>query len=1153
MKKIKILFAICFVVVSVFCVFKSFKINNALGDDTPSISYSGSFRETSADIGAVSGSRVATITGDTFTNAGGVWEEGTYYYLTNKPFGLSSSMAVSSDGTTATLTFSGNANSSTNYSDVSNLTITFLDGAFTNNPIASDVTNYTDSNGVVDFVSINYWKELGPVVGSVESGVDIISLKIDSNDVPYVAFKDSNNSYGLTVKKWNGSAWSVVGSENFSSGAVYNISFTIDKNDVPYVAYTDSTNSSKITVMTFNGSSWVLVGTAGFSTGEATATSIATDNSYTPIPYVSFFDSSGNVEVMKFVGIDETYTTGWQKVGLDITADNTVTDTSIALNSSNIPYVAYVKHLLYVGSYTFVLEYSSDVWTAVGDLSTVQLDYNNFAIDSQDNLYVSFVSIKDGSYMKSIKITKWDGSAWVDLPIAFTLNPTTEIDISSISLALDKNDIPYVAYPDYGYTGDSPRMATVVSCDNCDSKWNLVGNSDFSYYAADDLSLSLDSNNIPYLAFNGESFNEVDSGAIVMTFKTVEQVVGLSATAGDSEVDLSWTQLINDGYFITDYIIEYKLSSGGSWSTFDDGTSENPTATVTGLSNGSSYDFRVKAYNSVLGEGTVSSVATATPVSATSAPSQVTGLSANTDSISEINLSWTAPDDGGSDITDYLIEYKLTSDSSWSTFNDGTSTEITETVNDLDSDTSYDFRVSAINSVGTGTASDIASATTKKKTSSGSSASQTISPVTEPITQPVTGPITPVNPPITTPTEPAKPINNEPKETKPPQPDEVAPVLSPIEEPVVEDLPPTEDDTKQITEPGDSLWNTISKEIRKSFVAVSDASSSAYWTAKEEINKKEVSVFIKILTTAGIAIGALFSVLPTLFASPFSFSEIVLLPFRIWSLLLAALGLKKRNRPWGTVYDSVTKQPLDPAYVILKDENGKEIASSITDLDGRYGFLVEEGNYTLEVNKTDYKFPSKNLEGKNSDELYQNLYQGEVISVMNSEEVITKNIPMDPIKFNWNEFAKKQQKLNKFYSRKDFIFNRISTALFILGGITSILALLLAPEPYNIIIFAVYIVLFVLRQLGIRPKDKGTILENNHPLPFSIIRVFQKATNTEIIHKVSDKHGKFYCLVPNGSYYIKIEKKLESGDYETVHVSGIIDVAKGLIKGKFEV
>ena len=95
------------------------------------------------------------------------------------------------------------------------------------------------------------------------------------------------------------------------------------------------------------------------------------------------------------------------------------------------------------------------------------------------------------------------------------------------------------------------------------------------------------------------------------------------------------------------------------------------------------------------------------------------------------------------------------------------------------------------------------------------------------------------------------------------------------------------------------------------------------------------------------------------FGNPFSFYDIGLIFARLWSILLIAFGLKKRNPPWGTVYDSETKQPLDPVYVVLSDTSGNEIASAITDLDGRYGFAVPAGTYVLSVRKTNYDFPSK--------------------------------------------------------------------------------------------------------------------------------------------------------------------------------------------------
>ena len=68
---------------------------------------------------------------------------------------------------------------------------------------------------------------------------------------------------------------------------------------------------------------------------------------------------------------------------------------------------------------------------------------------------------------------------------------------------------------------------------------------------------------------------------------------------------------------------------------------------------------------------------------------------------SSANLSWTAPTAGVSAITDYVIQYS-TDDSTWSTFDDGTSTDTTTTVTCLTKDTTYYFQVAAVNSSGTG-------------------------------------------------------------------------------------------------------------------------------------------------------------------------------------------------------------------------------------------------------------------------------------------------------------------------------------------------------------------------------------------------------------------------------------------------------------------
>ena len=91
--------------------------------------------------------------------------------------------------------------------------------------------------------------------------------------------------------------------------------------------------------------------------------------------------------------------------------------------------------------------------------------------------------------------------------------------------------------------------------------------------------------------------------------------------------------------------------------------------------------------------------------------------------------------------------------------------------------------------------------------------------------------------------------------------------------------------------------------------------------------------------------------------------------------------LYRRRKPWGTVYDAVTKRPIDPAYVTVM-KGREKIAEAITDINGRYGFLLSAGTYQLRAQKTHYIFPSQLMNRAVSDEVYNNLYYGEFFSLL---------------------------------------------------------------------------------------------------------------------------------------------------------------------------
>ena len=96
------------------------------------------------------------------------------------------------------------------------------------------------------------------------------------------------------------------------------------------------------------------------------------------------------------------------------------------------------------------------------------------------------------------------------------------------------------------------------------------------------------------------------------------------------------------------------------------------------------------------------------------APDPPTSLSATANGQTQIDLSWTAPTStGGATITGYKIEWSADGSDPWTALNDDTeSTDTTYADTGLTAGTTRHYRVSAINSVGAGAASSVASTTT---------------------------------------------------------------------------------------------------------------------------------------------------------------------------------------------------------------------------------------------------------------------------------------------------------------------------------------------------------------------------------------------------------------------------------------------------------
>ncbi len=183
----------------------------------------------------------------------------------------------------------------------------------------------------------------------------------------------------------------------------------------------------------------------------------------------------------------------------------------------------------------------------------------------------------------------------------------------------------------------------------------------------------------------------------------------LTGTPTYTSIELTWTAASAGDSHILRYDVQYRESGAATWITAG-GSDANLTERVHGLTPSTTYEFRVSAVNSQ-GRGPWSGIRTTTTrtpkVPGTPGTPTLTGTPAST----SIELTWTAASAGDSHILRYDVQYRESGATTWTTAG-GSDANLTERVHGLTPSTTYEFRLSAVNSQGRGPWSGIRTATT---------------------------------------------------------------------------------------------------------------------------------------------------------------------------------------------------------------------------------------------------------------------------------------------------------------------------------------------------------------------------------------------------------------------------------------------------------
>jgi hypothetical protein len=259
--------------------------------------------------------------------------------------------------------------------------------------------------------------------------------------------------------------------------------------------------------------------------------------------------------------------------------------------------------------------------------------------------------------------------------------------------------------------------------------------------------------------------------------------------------------------------------------------------------------------------------------------------------------------------------------------------------------------------------------------------------------------------------------------------------------------------------------------------------------------------------TARIGLGGLLSLLMAILLALNLLPLIYLLTVPgLAGKFIAYLFGRRTTSPWGVVTDAVSGKPIPFAICQLFIAGSQyKLNQTITDLEGRYGFVINPGEYRLEIKQSGYEHFAKDIIMKEGDESY------------------VYDVQLNPVGHNYSDNV---TFLDRFFNGFKIIYREISKFIFIIGAISSIIAILIDFNLLNLILFSIYLAIFIYflaPKIFKKPKYASVINSmSNLRIPFAQIKIFEPITWKLVDSQVSNYNGYFDFFGQPGRYAILI-------------------------------
>lgn len=265
-----------------------------------------------------------------------------------------------------------------------------------------------------------------------------------------------------------------------------------------------------------------------------------------------------------------------------------------------------------------------------------------------------------------------------------------------------------------------------------------------------------------------------------------------------------------------------------------------------------------------------------------------------------------------------------------------------------------------------------------------------------------------------------------------------------------------------------------------------------------------------------------------------------------FSLFFEAIGIRKRRKSWGRVYDSTTGRGIDLALVRLYDQQTAKLAGTIvTDIQGRYNFRLEPGTYAISVSKQGYLFPTQIFAKygiqkiDKADSRSNTHYVGQPVTIGESNNFLNIDIPIDPVEKTPSLFVRVKIITSDLYNLLSGTLSSAFLTLLVIGTILSIFTAVVLPETRNTLLACLYTIVtgsYILSR-HIRSTHFGVVfnMENGKALPEAVVSLFDSQYGTLKETRITDRYGRFSIYAQKGNYYIKVQKDDYNMDDGKIH------------------